>query len=60
MHWFHQVGDMGWLVVFWAANFLVLLGGSWLLTTRARRSRRRAHTSPGTGPHEVSSPKPSA
>ena len=39
MHWFHQVGDMGWLAVFWALSFLVLFAASWLFTSWHPRRR---------------------
>jgi len=43
MHWFHHVGEMGWLVIFWVASFLALLGASWLLTLK-RPPRQPSHS----------------
>lgn len=57
MHWFHQVGDMGWLAVFWAVSFLVLFGASWLFTSWPPRRGPRV---PRASQPLMPSPRPSA
>lgn len=60
MHWFHEVGDMRWLAVFWVTSFLVLLGLFWLMTLpRSPRSPRRTHRGSEPRPYEPTAPRPS-
>lgn len=61
MDWFESTQRMGWLVIFWVASFVLFLAAFWWMTRKSPRHRLRStHTRPGTGPHDISSPKPSA
>lgn len=60
MYWFHGVGDMRWLVVFWVTSFLVLLGLFWLMTLpRKPRSPTRMRRGAPPSPYEPTAPRPS-
>ena len=59
MHWFHEVGDMRWLVMFWVASFLVLLSMFWWMTRRPDKPRAARRTNRSPGPYEPTAPRPS-
>ncbi len=66
MHWFHGVGDLRWLAVFWVSSFLIMLGAWWLYARAGKpkdltRPRRRTvmGSPPYVNPYEQH-PRPSA
>ena len=61
MHWFHEVADMRWLMIFWVASFVVLLGAFWLMTRNAHKPRQFRPGSWGSTPrpYEPTAPRPS-
>lgn len=58
MHWFHGVGDMRWLTMFWVASFLIMWALFYLFT-RQERPRRKSRRGSGVSPYEPV-PRPSA
>ena len=61
MHWFHGVGDMRWLIVFWGASFLIMWALFYLFTRAPDRPGRGTRTRRGStthGPYEPT-PRPS-
>lgn len=60
MHWFHGVGDLRWLAVFWVSSFLIMWLASYLFTRPGTpKDLTRHRRSTGVGPYEIH-PRPSA
>lgn len=59
MHWFHGVGDMRWLIVFWVASFLIMWGAFYLFTRPGKPKLSRPRRGSTPSPYEPT-PRPSA